>query len=248
MTHEPLPQITSQGRWIRFALVALPAGTIILGALSFVLYFHNKERDKERTYAHATALRREINAADLERHAAVIRDANSKPDEERRAIIASYAASTLSPENMGYDVFTDDWKEGDTARSNVTARLPGTKRPADVVLVVAAYGTDGTDASLASLLTVAQAMTGEPRIKTLHFAAIDASSGALDRLISAIRGKNSRVMQIIPLDKTSRLFAVEWSKQPGSGVVMPAHPTHDADAVSAATELKRLITEAADRL
>lgn len=248
------PKPADAGKWIRFALVALPAGTIVLGALSFVIYFEKKEREAEITYRHALALRRDINAADIERHMTVLQEAAKLPAEERRKTVAGYLESTLSPENMGYEVRRDEWHTGGQERVNMLAGLRGTKRPQDVVVVLASYGGEmdaGQIAGLAVWLSLAQAVTGDPKIKTVQFSAVDASDGetvAVSNLLADMRDQKMRASHVHWLAVRQALPAGE-AAGPFTGAKVESHPLAEspAELKAQAEAVQRVIEEAAGR-
>ncbi len=259
---EPGPRSdASAGRWIRFLLMTLPVGTVILGSASFWFYFKNKERKEERTYRHARALRRDPDIADFERYLKIIGDALHLPDVERQKTLASFIESTLGPENMGYEIEADRLQRGGIERVNLSASLPGGKRPSDVVLVLAGYGLPaghalaGLDAqALALLFVTAHACTGEPMIRTIRFAAIDVSDGsgeaAFDRLDEAIRDDRGRMTQIVALGASARKLADQWAQRPGSGSVAASRQevTGIQELMNEARALKAVIQQSADRL
>ena len=250
------PPIKSDpGKWIRRMVVGLPVGTVILGMASFWIYFENKERKEQRTYRHALGLRRDVNEADLKRRLEVLAEAARLAPDERRQTLASYADSSLSPENMGYDVKNLTWKDAGLERSSVIASLIGSRRPSDRVLVVAGYGGDvKDDAALALLLSMAQALTGTPKIKTLQFAVIDASPGVADaswnELGSQIRATRDRVTQLFVVGESLRESAEKWSAKNEVGVVVVSavSSSEPQEMVKDAEGLISQIQSAVDRL
>ena len=249
------PTQSDPGKWIRRMVVGLPVGTVILGMASFWIYFENKERKEQRTYRHALGLRRDVNEADLRRRLEVLAEAARLAPDERRQTLASYADSSLSPENMGYDVKNLTWKDGGVERSSVIASLIGSRRPSDRVLVVAGYAGDAKDDSaLALLLSMAQALTGTPKIKTLQFAVIDASPGVAvaswNELGSQIRATKDRVTQLFVVGESLRESAEKWAAKNEVGVVV-VHPLSSGqppDLLKDAGALMPKINEAVDRL
>ena len=250
------PPIKSDpGKWIRRMVVGLPVGTVILGMASFWIYFENKERKEQRTYRHALGLRRDVNEGDLKRRLDILNEAARLSPDDRRQTLASYADSSLSPENMGYDVKNITWKDGGMERSSVVASLIGSRRPSDLVLVVAGYAGDTKDdGALALLLSMAQALTGTPKIKTLQFAVIDASPGVGDaswtELGSQIRASKNRVTQLFVVGESMRAAAEKWAAKNEVGVVVvhPLSSSQPADLMKDSAELMGKINEAAERL
>lgn len=249
-------KLTTQGKWLRFALVGLPVGLVLLGAASFWIYFEKKEREEKRTYRHALALRRDVNTADMTRYLGIIGDTTRLSADERRQTVASFVESTLGSENMGYDLKKDVQIDHGVSRVSCRISLNGTRRQSDVVLVVAGYGdvNPSDDSALAVLFSIAHAMTGTPRIKTVQFAVLDAFGGsakpAFDRLEYDTRKSGDRIVHVIALGASARNLAEEWSRKPGSGrLTVNAVISKDADELKVEAEaLQKVITDAADRL
>lgn len=251
----PTPS-SNQGKWLRFALVAFPVGLVLLGAASFWFYFDKKEKKEKHTYRHALALRHDVNAADIARYLEILGDAGKLSADERRQTVASFVESTLGSENMGYDLKKAVELDRGIERLSFHASLEGTRRPADVVLVLAGYGnaqaTD--DSALAVLFSLAQSMTGTPRVKTVRFAVLDASVGtmqpALDRLEYDMRKSGDRIVHLIALGQSARAIADEWSRKPGSGPVTgnPLPSKSAEELTGEADALLKVVTDAAERL
>ena len=85
-------KLTTQGKWLRFALVGLPVGLILLGAASFWIYFDKKEREEKHTYRHALALRRDVSTTDIVRYLSIIGGTAKLSADEQRQTIASFVA------------------------------------------------------------------------------------------------------------------------------------------------------------
>ena len=245
-------QLSKEGRWIRRLIVALPVGTIILGALSFVIYFENKERKEERTYRHALGLRRDLSEAEISRHLGIIQETAKLPPAERSGTLASYLESSLSPENMGYDVSRQDEQE----RALITAPLRGTRRPGDVVAVLCGYaGTEENDRALAVQLALARAMTGMPEVRTIEFIALDAASApAMQQdfasIESRIRAGRGRVTHLIALGPAASALAAARQADNAMGAVTSfsfAAATPDA-LLPDAEKIKAAIQAAAGKL
>lgn len=166
------------GKVIRAALMILFFGTIVLGALSFVIYFKKEETKVARSIRYAAGLRHELDLPSLQRHEQILLNALAKPGSEATKTIASYLESTIGPENMGYNIrVVPDKATNETLA--IEAELTGTRRPQEVVLVLGEFAPQlpVLDAGfiarpLASLLGVAHAHTGLPSLRTLRFVTI----------------------------------------------------------------------------
>lgn len=248
--------LTTQAKWLRVGLVGLPVGLVLLGAASFWIYFEKKDRQEKRTYRHALALRQDVSSDEIARYLSIFADSSNLSSDERRLTAGSFAESTLGSENMGYDVRKEVQTDRGTDRISYRVSLDGTRRPADVVLVVAGYGGSqaADDSALAVLFSLAHSMTGMPRIKTIQFAVLDASVGtiqpAFDRLEYEMRKGGDRIVHLIALGPSGRALADEWSRKPGSGAVTSNPlPSKDANELKNEAEaLRRVITDSADRL
>ncbi|MBX7209575.1 MAG: hypothetical protein K1X78_14760 [Verrucomicrobiaceae bacterium] len=246
----------NQGKWLRFGLVAFPVGLVLLGAASFWFYFDNKAKKEKHTYRHALALRRDVDTASLSRYLAILGDAAKLSPEERRQTVSSFVQSTLGPENMGYDLKKAVETDRGTERASYHASLDGSRRPSDVVLVLAGYGDAQTsdDAALSVLFSVAQAMTGTPRVKTVRFAVLDASTGGIrppfERMDYDMRKSGDRVVHLVALGPSARVLADEWSRSPGAGTVtIDLLPFQTADELKTrADAVLKVVVDAADRL
>jgi hypothetical protein len=185
---------TAQARWLSFALVAFPVGLIAGLAVAMWLYYANKDKERQRTYGHALALRRDVNEADLERYQRVFSQAAALAAPERHGTVCSFIESTLGGANMGYVVRRDAAAGSEDGPVNLSVELPGTRRVRDVVLVFASHGAaDGLSAqdagALSVLLSLAHSFTGAPQAKTLRFLALDVSrrSGSKEDDLEKVR-------------------------------------------------------------
>src|SRR5690606_35194198 len=108
---------------------------------------------------------------------------------------------SMGAENMGYQVRRDRSRVGETEVANIDVELTGKPRPREVVLLLVPYGEAGQaeaeSRSLAMLMSLAHALTGETRSLTLRFAAVPlgADPQALARLAEVAESRRERVMQ-----------------------------------------------------
>jgi hypothetical protein len=199
------PSTSAQGRFIRAALVIFPVGTVVLGAASFGIWWWKRERVEERSYKYALALRRDLTEDGLRRHAGILEEVLRRTDPARFQAVAAYLESSMGAENMGYQVRRERRRIGESEVSNVDVELTGKPRPREVVLLLVPYGMEGQaeaeSRSLALLMGLAHALTGETREHTVRFAAVPlgADPQALARLAEATESRSERVMQILVL-------------------------------------------------
>ncbi|HRK15887.1 MAG TPA: hypothetical protein PK490_16505, partial [Prosthecobacter sp.] len=165
------------GRFIRAALVIFPAGTIILCILSFGIWWWKRERVEQRGYQYALALRRDLSESGLSRHSSILHEALSRADPQRFQAVAAYLESSMGAENMGYHVQRGQRvRVGDMEVSDIDVELTGRQRPREVVLLLVPYGFAARAAeesrALAMMMSLAHAITGEARVRTLRLAAL----------------------------------------------------------------------------
>lgn len=203
----------SPGRLIRLSLVLFPLGLILTSIASFGFWWHKRQQVEERSFAYATALRRDLNEAAILRHSQILREVLSSSAPQQLAAVASYIDSSMSPENMGYAPVRDRFYHQGEEISNVEAELTGRQRPREVHLVLALYGDpthqSGEIQALAGMLSLGHAMAGDRRDHTLRLAAVplgvkDSNDlNALNRLASSSLNRQERFVQIIVLGGVS---------------------------------------------
>jgi hypothetical protein len=252
---------SKQGRWIRAALVILPVGTIILGAASFGIWWWNKQRVQERSYKFATAMRRDVSAGAVDRYVGILKDVLNQPQARKLGAVAAFLESSMGAENMGYDVRRDHFPMDGIEVANVDAELTG-KRWREVVLVLAPYGEPGkVDAeshALATLMSLAHALTGENRELTLRFAGVPLGvkdpegRTALERFAASARGREERVMRTWVLGGPDEALLAEVRaafQSEAQGTVVEGLPatTDTAATLATATALKPVLVRAIER-
>lgn len=254
MDNAPATPSANPGRYIRAALVIFPVGTIILGVGSFGIWWYQRTRVEERIYRHATALRREMSLVEVERHTGVLGEVRAMPGWQSLAGVGSYMESSMSAENMGYNPRRDFFRlQGGGEASNVDAELTGKKRPREVVLVLAPYGSatpgqaEAERRALAGLLSLAHSLAGEQGPRTLRFAAVplgvkdEQGRDALTRLLAGVREREERLMFVHVLGGVEApvLEQIRTALRPeATGTVVEALPA----APDAATTLQAMQT------
>ena len=245
------PTNADPGRWIRFALVMLPVGTILLGIASFGIWQWKKDQAADRSFKYALALRRMLSAEGIQKNADIIRTALSKPD--RDLSIPGYLESTMGAENMGYTVRRERFG---AEQSIIDAELTGTQRPLEVVMVLALYGgnaaqQESTALAVAEALAVAHQVTGEKVVRSLRFAFIPDTPEALKKLQEGLQHDGERLMHLLvvggpevaSIENISRTLD---TKAKGTRVLsLPATQTAQA-TLESAYQLKALLLEAAE--
>jgi hypothetical protein len=246
------PTPADPGRWIRFALVMLPVGTILLGIASFGIWQWKKDQAADRSFKYALALRRQISPESIQRHVDIVRAALGKAD--RELSIPAYLESTMGAENMGYTVRRERFG---SEQSNVDAELTGKTRPREIVLVLALYkgdaaGFDSTAQAIAEALSVAHEITGEEVTRSLRFAIIPEAPAALEELKKGLVRDGERLMHLFILGGPETASMADITRildttAKGTRVIsLPATHTIQ-DTVKSAHQLKALLMKAAER-
>lgn len=176
-----LRDVMTQSTFIKAALVGVPAGMLIIGMLSLILFSNAPEAgvskaDRVGGFLRApvteVALRRWINRLSV--------DIGARPagDARQSRITAKWIESELSEENMGYRPGVSVFEAGGLQYRNVEAELPGQSRAGEIVVVGAHYdsvadcpGANDNGSGVAAMLAIAQAFTGTENMRTLRFVA-----------------------------------------------------------------------------
>lgn len=250
------------GRVIRAALIIFPVGTVILGIASFGVWWVKKEAKEEREAKYVRALRRELNAPEIQQYANVLKDVLVQPEAQRLPAVVSYLNSSMGPENMGYTVRRERYYSGPLEVANVDVELEGKQRAHQVVAVLGLYG-DATQLqsechALAELMALAHSMVGENKNLTLRFAGLPVGikdldgQTALERFAASCRSRDERLMQVFVLGGRSaaeieEIRQVLRADQQGT-IVQPLPATSDVPAtLEAAKALQLLLRAAIDR-
>ncbi len=175
-----------EGAPIRFMVLGLPIGLLILGVLSMLFTYSRRDaapldpNEAERLEA-AALKRRPVSREDLansleiltrrigERHL-------GKPEALESA--ALWLESTLGGGNIGYLVERHSYEAGEAVVRNLVAELPGRSRRAEIVVVGAHYdtvpgspGANDNGSGIAALVSLARAFAGDPQGRTVRFVA-----------------------------------------------------------------------------
>lgn len=257
MSTQP-PNSSTVGRVIRTALIVLPFGTVVLGIMSFVLFFNKKEQTVQRSIKYASGLRKDLNEADLKRYQKIVEDALTLPPAERARTLATFLESTLGPENMGYQVRTFvDRSQPTAAPLALDVELTGSKRPRDLVVVIGGFSPDTafttgldqeTPRGLAALLGMAHATAGMPRVRSLRFVAAQ-NLAALKEYYNEGIQVGERITHLILLGSIARSSDAELMALlhlEGRGVT-PMRPAMKADILVSAQEVLKTAGDLGDR-
>ena len=161
---------------------------MLLGIASFGIWQLKRDREEDRSFKYALALKREIALGGIEKHTNLLRDVLKQADAMQA--VPGYLQSTMGEENMGYTVRRDRFQSGAAECSNVDAELAGKKMPYDVIMVLVPYGAGEESAALAlaTMLSIAHEVTGRPMLRTLRFATLPRVPGAVEKMAERLRG------------------------------------------------------------
>lgn len=174
-----------QGFGIRFAVVALPLGLLIIGIGSMMITVLRKPGHEvdvnEAIRMEAAAINRKpVNRPDMERFLKILTEDIGErnlgvPDQLEKAAV--WIESTMRGGNIGYTVERQEYSVDGKVVRNLIAELPGGKRRDEIVVVGAHYdtvpdcpGANDNGSSVASLLSLAQAFAGDSQERTVRFA------------------------------------------------------------------------------
>jgi len=176
-----------QGKIIRFSLVALPVGLLLIGAGSvFVTHILDGQDAEVKLAADkqaqaASISRRPVTREDLEKYVGVLAsDIGERhlgvPKSLRAA--AFWIESTLGPNNIGYPVAREKYEVDGAEVWNVVADLPGGRLASEMVVVGAHYdtvpgspGANDNGTGVAALLSLAHSFAGMKPDRTIRFVA-----------------------------------------------------------------------------
>lgn len=260
-TIEPRSADSKQGRWVRIALMTLPVGTVLLSIASFGIWWLKKTTVEDRTYAYASALRREMTPEAVTKFDRVAREVLAMPVEDRLPSMAAYLKSSMGAANMGYDVREQRFTVEPVESAIIDVELTGKKRPREVVALITAYGGDlgrvkPDSMALGTLMSLAHSVAGEGTLRTLRFVALPEGltdprgRSALEAFESESRGRDERITHVwllgnLPVDSSRKALRVE---QTGCVVKSLPLPESAEAAVEMADELKAALFAEAERL
>ncbi|MFM2165786.1 MAG: hypothetical protein RIS79_157, partial [Verrucomicrobiota bacterium] len=175
----------------------------------------------------------------IEKHANVLREVLKQPN----ALLAvpGYLQSTMGEENMGYTVRRDRYQSGAAECANVDAELAGKQMPYDLTMILVPYGAGEESAALglATLLSIAHEVTGQPMLRTLRFATLPRVPGAVEKMAERLRGEGDRVKFLHVLGPMPERLEEVWGlKALGTAIETPALPSSPLDAVTFAKALR----------
>lgn len=159
---------------VRWFIVGLPLGLIIMGALSFVIW-NQKRYAKAHPPASkfASAMRRDLNLVDYRRYVEIFKNKigpRTLDMPENIAAAQSFIESTLGFDNMGYQVTRTEFERDGNPCAHIAVELAGRKSRNNFVIVTADY-RDVHHEDIAALLALAHAFTGTEHAKTIRFVA-----------------------------------------------------------------------------
>ena len=175
--------MSSQAKWFRFGLTALPVGVILFGIASFGVFFLKNEADakkKARENAeNAGIFRKDIEIGDLKSYVEMLSVTIGERHvgkHENLETAATWLESALGPNNMGYQVSRQTFQVDGKNCHNIEVQITGKSKPEEIVVVGAHYdtavGTPGADdnaTGVAALVCLANAFVGTEPARTIRF-------------------------------------------------------------------------------
>jgi Zn-dependent M28 family amino/carboxypeptidase len=175
-----------QGKLIRFLVVALPAGLMLIGTGVMIRTEFSEESEPldpnlEVRLEVASLNRRPVSREDLERDLRTLTETIGerhvgKPEKLEQAAI--WIESTLGGGNIGYQVERNEYEVSGLSVRNLEATLPGTIRRDEIVVVGAHYDSvPGSPAAndngtgVVAMLALARAFAGDQQERTVRFVA-----------------------------------------------------------------------------
>jgi len=173
------------GKVIRFCLVGLPIGLVVIPALSIIYteWFRPMQdaRPSAREQQFATMMRKPVSREDLENYVRVLsEDIGERHTDKMESLKAAayYIQSSLGESNMGYRVNRYKYEAGENEVWNIEVTVPGTGKDGGVVVIGAHYdtvagspGADDNASGVSALLCLANAFVGTENEMTLKFVA-----------------------------------------------------------------------------
>ncbi len=173
-----------EGAGIRFAIVALPLGLLIIGIGSMLMTVlkkpgHDVDVNEAIRMEAASINRKPVNKEDMERYLRILTEEIGErnlgvPDQLEKSAV--WIESTLRGGNIGYKVERQSYSVGDKEVRNLIAELPGGARRDEIVIIGAHYdtvpacpGANDNGSGVAGLLSLARAFAGDSQDCTIRF-------------------------------------------------------------------------------
>lgn len=168
-----------EGALIRFLLVGLPAGLLVLGVGA--MFYSQIQAEKEPADPNeairleaASLQQRPVGEEDLSRSLTILSGQladRSFANAEGLEKTAFWLESTLGGGNIGYVVERHGFETSGRELRNLIAELPGRDRRKEIIVVGVRYDETGADGSIAAFLALARALAGEAQQRTIRFVA-----------------------------------------------------------------------------
>ena len=261
--------MNDQARWYGIGLAALPLGFVVLGLISFAIYFMKTDDDRADAAGNAEnagIFRKDIELADLRTYVEMLAVKIGERNVEQYANLqqaATWLESALGPNNMGYKVERQTYQVGGKDCHNIEVQIIGKTKPDEIVVVGAHYdsavGTPGADdnaSGVAALVCLANAFVGTVPERTLRFVGFvneeppHFQTGAMGSYVYAKRCKDRKEDVVAMLSLESLAYYSDVKGSQGYPPVLSARypDTGNFAAVVGNLESSSLIDQVADRL
>jgi len=177
-------EIQKPNALIKWLVGGLPLGLIVMGVLSFVIWFHKKKERAPIVSEFAAMLQKDVNTADFDRYVRIIAEEigrSNMSEGEKGEAVATFVESSMSMDNMGYEMLRKGYENDGLA---IYGELPGKNRSAPPVVLVAqlqdAYKDRSRANCLAAMMSVAHSLTGTQQTRTIRYAIVLGSEADQD--------------------------------------------------------------------
>ncbi|NOY00075.1 MAG: M28 family peptidase [Verrucomicrobia bacterium] len=173
------------GKIIRFCLVGLPVGLVVIPAVSIIYtewfkpYQNSLPSVREQQFA--TMMRKSVSREDLEDYVNVLTEdigERHMGKMENLKAAAYFIESSLGESNMGYKVSRQKYESEGNEVWNLEVTVPGTGNSGEIVVVGAHYdtvpgspGADDNASGVSALMCLANAFIGSKNEMTIKFVA-----------------------------------------------------------------------------
>jgi hypothetical protein len=204
-----------EGAVIRFLLVALPAGLLVLGVGA--MFYSQVQAEKEpadpneKVRLEAAGLQqRPVGEEDLSRSLTILTGQlgdRGFPNAGSLEKTGFWLESTLGGGNIGYPVERHGFEVPGRELRNLVAELPGGEGRAEIIVVGVSYDTSDGDGGIASFLSLARAFAGDSQARTVRFVAfvngapvLEAESRGGYQYAMRCRSRGEKVVAMLSLE------------------------------------------------
>lgn len=202
----------SQAKVVKFLLLGLPLGLILLGGGSLFLYETPVAQQRLRDFGAQSQSIKQEDLMKAVRDFSEVIGPRSRSLPEKRKQAATFIESTLGPHNAGYQIERSSLVLADgTSTETLVAQQKGHRLANDIVLVSAHYdsaesspGANDNATGMSAIFGLAQSLIGHPHERTLRFVAFgDGAEGKCESAFHYAEGcqaRGERILAVVCLD------------------------------------------------